>query len=107
MHPNSASIISHIGLGSRVHADFAGSSGSGAQTVQYGIPFHVVDSSKGQAMVPVGGLRLVACCLAVLVLQLLLRCCCSCWNAAALLASDDAVRHACASILQLPQTLQA
>ncbi len=40
---------------SAVTALSAGSTGSGDQTILYGIPFHVVDTAKGQAKVPVGG----------------------------------------------------
>ncbi|GIL52654.1 hypothetical protein Vafri_8455 [Volvox africanus] len=52
VHPNSNSIKAHIG-GGNLHPDFGGGYTANGQRILYGIPFMVVDSSKGTSMVPI------------------------------------------------------
>ncbi|GLI68052.1 hypothetical protein VaNZ11_012347 [Volvox africanus] len=52
VHPNSNSIKAHIG-GGNLHPDFGGGYTANGRRILYGIPFVVVDSSKGTSMVPI------------------------------------------------------
>lgn len=53
LHPNGDALRARIG-GGGLHPDFGGGYGSGATRVLYGIPFLVVDSSRGTQLVKVG-----------------------------------------------------
>ncbi|KAG2445606.1 hypothetical protein HXX76_000217 [Chlamydomonas incerta] len=52
LHPNGDAIRAHIG-GGGLHPDFGGGYGSGGKRVLYGIPYLVVDSSRGTPLVKV------------------------------------------------------